>query len=60
MKNKLDFLLNNANIGIYNKCEVIEIFGFDKEKKEAFNIYTLIAFEDTKQISIEGIMSEKL
>ena len=60
MINKLDFLLNQANIGIYNKCEVIEIFGFNKEKKEAFNIYTLIVFENTKQITIEGMMSEKL
>ncbi len=49
LKNELDFLLNQADIGIYNKCEVIEIFGFDKKRKEAFNIYTLIVFENTKQ-----------
>ena len=40
----LDSLLNNSNIGTYNKCEIIEIFGFKKQEKEAFNIYTLIVF----------------
>jgi len=29
MKNKLDFLLNQVNIGTYNKCETIEIIGFN-------------------------------
>jgi len=60
MKPKLDFLLNNSNIGIYNKCEVIEIFGFKKQERETFNIYTLIVFENTKKISIKGLMTEKL
>jgi len=58
-ENKLDFLLNKANIGNYNKCEIIEIFGFKKKEKEAFNIYTLIVFENTKQIPIKGLMTEK-
>ena len=58
MNDKLDFLLTQVNIGIYNKCETIEIFGFNKEKKEAFNIYTLIVFENTQQINIDGLMSE--
>ncbi len=56
---KLDFLLNQANIGIYNKCEIIEIFGFDKKYKKVFNIYTLIVFEKTKRMSINGLMTEK-
>ncbi|MCF6206233.1 MAG: hypothetical protein L3J47_04965, partial [Sulfurovum sp.] len=59
MENKLDFLLN-ANIGIYNKCEVIEVFGFNKEKKEAFNIFTLVVFEKTKQIEIQELLTDKL
>ncbi|MCK4440745.1 MAG: hypothetical protein KAU90_01980, partial [Sulfurovaceae bacterium] len=57
---KFDFLLNQANIGIYNKCEVIEIFGFNKEKKEAFNIYTLIVFENTKQEDLKELLTNKL
>jgi len=60
MDDKFDFLLNKANIGIYNKCEIIEIFGFNKEKKEAFNIYTLIVFENTKQKNMNEMMTNKL
>ena len=59
MSNKLDFLLNQANIGHYNKCEIIEIFGFNKESKEAFNIYTLVIFENTKQENIEELLTSK-
>lgn len=59
-RNRLNFLSNESNIGIYNKCEIIEIFGFKRQEKEAFNIYTLIVFMNTKQISIEGLMTEKL
>lgn len=59
MKNKLEFLLTEANIGTYNKCEIIEIFGFNREKKEAFNIYTLVVFENTKQIDIKELMTNK-
>ncbi|MGD9901798.1 MAG: hypothetical protein AB7S47_00270, partial [Desulfurella sp.] len=55
-----DFLLNRSNIGNYNKCEIIEIFGMKKNSKIPFNIFTLIVFENTKQIDIEGLMSEKL
>lgn len=55
-----DFLLNNSNIGTYNKCEIIEIFGIKKNSKIPFNIFTLIVFENTKQINIEGLMTEKL
>jgi hypothetical protein len=58
--NKLEFLLNQTNTGTYTKCEIIEIFGFYKETKEAFNIYTLVVFEDTKQINIQELMTEKL
>jgi len=60
MNNKLNYLINKANIGIYNKCEVIEIFGYNKDKKEAFNIYTLIIFENTEQEDIEELITEKL
>jgi hypothetical protein len=55
-----DFLLNKSNIGVYNKCEIIEIFGIKKNYKIPFNIFTLIVFENTKQIDIEGLMTEKL
>lgn len=55
-----DFLLNRSNIGNYNKCEIIEIFGMKKKSKIHFNIFTLIVFENTKQIDIEGLMTEKL
>ena len=56
MKNKLDFLLNQVNIGTYNKCETIEIIGFNTKKKEAFNIFTLIIFENTKEKNIEEFL----
>jgi hypothetical protein len=55
-----DFLLNKSNIGIYNKCEIIEIFGMKKNAKIPFNIFTLIVFENTKQIDIEGLITKKL
>lgn len=45
--------MNHSNIGIYTKCEIITIFGFKKEEKEAFNIYTLIVFHNTKTSSIK-------
>lgn len=51
--------MNNTNIGTYNKCEIIEIFGFNKEKNEAFNIYTLIVFENTKQENMKNMLTEK-
>jgi len=60
MTSKLDSLLNNAKIGIYNKCEIIEIFGFKKREKEAFNIYTLVIFEKTKQNNIKELLTDKL
>lgn len=41
----LSFL--NNNFGIYNKCEIIEIFGLCN--KQPFNIYTLVIFEQTQQ-----------
>lgn len=46
----LSFLKNN--LGVYNKCEIIEIFGLFN--KEPFNIYTLVVFEQTqRQTTIE-------
>lgn len=55
-----NFLLNESKIGVYNKCEIIEIFGIKKDLEVPFNIFTLIVFENTKQIDIEGLMTEKL
>lgn len=52
--------MNNSNIGIYNKCEIIEIFGFEKQEQEAFNIYTLIIFQNTKQSNIKELLTDKL
>ena len=60
MDSRLDYILNKTNIGIYNKCEVIEIFGFKKQEKEAFNIYTLIIFLNTKQSTIKKLLTDKL
>lgn len=56
----MNLLLNSKNIGIYNKCEIIEIFGLWKEKKEFFNIYTLIVFENTKQENMNNMITEKI
>jgi len=57
----LDFLLNQANIGNYNKCETIEIIAFPKKNKSnPFNIFTLIVFEDTKQKNIEEFLTKGL
>ena len=61
MINKLDFLLNQANIGKYNKCETIEIIAFPKtNKKNSFNIFTLIIFENTKKNNKEEFLTNKL
>lgn len=49
-----------GNIGSYNKSEIIEIFGFNKENNVVFNIFTLVVFENTKQVDIEELMTEKL
>lgn len=56
-QDSFNFLLEEANIGFYNKCEVIEIFGFHIIKKEIFNIYTLIIFENTKQKNIDEMLT---
>lgn len=57
---KFDFLLNKSNIGIYNKCETIEVFGMKKDYKIPFNIFTIIVFESTKQSDIEEFITKKL
>lgn len=54
-----NYLSENGNIGIYNKCEIIEIFGFDTVNKQPFNIFTLVIFEDTKKTNIEELLTEK-
>ncbi len=58
MVNKLDFLLYEANLGTYNKCETIEILGFTNNK--AFNIFTLIIFEQTKEDILENFLTNGL
>ena len=61
MNDKLDFLLNQANIGNYNKCETIEIIAFPKEGKgNPFNIFTLIIFENTQQEKNEEYLTDRL
>ena len=57
---KLNFLLNNSNIGFYNKCEIIEVFGFKKQEKEAFNIYTLVIFINTKKSNVKEYLTDEL
>ena len=44
----------------YNKCEVIEIFGYQLDDQKAFNIFTLIVFEETQQQESEKYLSNKL
>jgi hypothetical protein len=41
LRDEFDYLLNQVNIGIYNKCEVIEIFGVDKKKEKRYLISIL-------------------
>lgn len=55
-----EFLLNESNIGIYNKCEVIEIFGIRKDFKTPFNIFTLVIFQNTKKENIKEYLFNKL
>ena len=40
-----EFLIEDSNIGFYNRCEIIEILGF--KGKEIFNIFTLVVFENS-------------
>ncbi|PCI43018.1 MAG: hypothetical protein COB41_08170 [Proteobacteria bacterium] len=54
------FLSQNGNVGFYNKCEVIQVFGFNNDKRKVFNIFTLVIFEDTKQENTDEILTEKL
>jgi hypothetical protein len=57
---ELEFLLKNPNIGTYNKCEIIEIFGYNKSTKEYFNIYSLIIFQITNQKNTEKFLTNNL
>ena len=45
---EFSFLAYEQNVGIYNKCEIIEIFGI-ANKNECFNIYTLVSFEHSQR-----------
>lgn len=58
--NDFDFLLADGNVGFYNKCEVIEIFGINTNDNKTFNIFTLIVFEDTTQCESEEFITQKL
>ena len=40
-----DLLSKDGVIGFYNRCEIIEIVGFNKDVP--FNIYTLVTFENS-------------
>lgn len=55
-----DFLLNKSNIGVYNKCEIIEIFGMKKDSEIPFNIFTLVIFQNTQQENIKEFLFDKL
>lgn len=58
-ENELNFLLDEANVGLYNKCEVIEILGFEKNKTP-FNIFTLVVFENTTKDCLNKLFTDKL
>jgi len=58
--NVFNELTQDGNVGFYNKCESIEVFGFNNETKEAFNILTLIVFEDTEQDEAKELVTQKL
>lgn len=54
------FLSQNGNVGFYDKCEVVQIFGFNNDTCTAFNIFTLIVFEDTEQKDTDEMLTDKL
>jgi hypothetical protein len=39
-------LKTDGNIGFYTHCEIVQIFGCQKDIKGVFNIYTLVIFQD--------------
>lgn len=52
IKESFKLLSTNGMVGIYNRCEVTEIFGILNNKK-VFNIFTLIVFENSTEIEKE-------
>ena len=44
--NDFELLTSKENLGFYKCCEVTEIFLFDKNLNNYFNLYTLITFEE--------------
>jgi len=44
----LDILTKEGNVGFYSRCEITEIFIYNKAIKEAFNLFTLVVFEDAE------------
>lgn len=54
-------MINNKDVGSYNCCEIIEIFGFNKTKNNCYNIYAIVVFENSNiQIDEEEYLTEKL
>ena len=49
IKESFKLLSKDGMVGIYNRCEVTEIFGI-LNKKKVFNIFTLIVFENSAEI----------
>ena len=45
-KEQFELLRTNGNIGFYTHCEIVQIFGYKKDVDGAFNIYTLVIFQD--------------
>jgi len=42
----LEILTQEGNIGFYSRCEVTEIFIYNKSNREVYNLLILIVFED--------------
>lgn len=54
-----NLLTKKGVVGLYNRCEVIQIFGLKNRK--AFNIFTIITFEKSSEINdTEEFLTSKL
>lgn len=60
MSNELIDLVKDGNIGFYTSCEIIEIFGYEKDTNTAFNIFTIAVFEYSKRENKESLITNKL